>query len=143
MKRVGRVRGFTLIEIVAALAVLAVTVGLCLQIATSALRQTRNAAEQTQAALLAQSLLDAAGTGERLRPGRSSGQLDEGYRWELEVSPFEGELGTESPLEPSLMAVRLYRLELSLSWDVGSDQRTVRFSTLRAMTPDPNDPVPP
>lgn len=141
--RATHTRGFTLIEVVVALAVLAVAVGLCLQIATSALRQTRQAAEHTQAALLAQSLLDAAGTGERIRPGRSSGRLDEGYRWELEVAPFEGELGSEGALVPGLLAVRLYRLELSLSWDVGSAERTVRFSTLRAMTPDPNDPAAP
>lgn len=141
--RASRRRGFTLIEVVAALAVLAVAVGLCLQIATSALRQTRQAAEHTQAALLAQSLLDAAGTGERIRPGRTSGRLDEGYRWELEVTPYEGDLVREGALVPTLLAVRLYRLELSLSWDVGRDQRTVRFSTLRAMTPDPNDPVAP
>ncbi|WP_395790358.1 prepilin-type N-terminal cleavage/methylation domain-containing protein [Aquimonas sp.] len=134
-------RGFTLIEVVLALAIFAVAIGLCMQIATSALKQTRVAAEQTHAALLAQSLLDTSGVGERLQPGRTSGRLDGDYRWELDVSPYEADLQTDSPLTPGMLAVQLYRLELTLSWAVGSKRRDMKFSTLRAMTPDPNVPM--
>jgi len=139
----SRQRGFTLIEVVMALAIFAVAVGLCLQIATGAMKQTRTAADQTQAALLAQSLLDIAGTGERLRPGRTGGRLDGGYSWELDVSPYEAELDSASPLSNGLLAVQLYRMDLVLSWEVGEQRRDVTFSTLRAMTPDPNVPVAP
>jgi general secretion pathway protein I len=130
--------GFTLIEVVISLAIFAVTVGLCMQIATSAMRQSRIAAERTQAALVAQSLLDIAGVGERLRPGRDGGEIEGGYRWELEVSPYDPQLDTASPLTTGLLAVQLYRLDLELSWEVGRERRSARFSTLRAMTPDPN-----
>jgi general secretion pathway protein I len=131
-------RGFTLIEVVISLAIFAVTVGLCMQIATSAMRQSRVAAERTQAALIAQSVLDIAGVGERLRPGRSSGEVEGGYRWELEVSPYDPQLDSGSPFTTGLLAVQLVRLDLELSWEVGRDRRSAQFSTLRAMTPDPN-----
>jgi general secretion pathway protein I len=140
--RRGAHRGFTLIEVVIALAIFAVAIGLCMQIASSALRQTRVAAEQTQAALIAQSLLDMAGVGERLVPGRDSGRLEDGYEWELEVSEYEAPLPAASGPDATLMsAVQLYRLDLTLRWPAGRRERRAQFSTLRAMTPDPNAPT--
>lgn len=136
-----RQRGFSLIEVVIALAVFAVTVGVCMQIATAGLRQSRIAAEQTQAALLAQSLLDMHGVGERLEPGRSSGRLEGDYQWELDVTPYEVPLQTDSPLASGFSAVQLFRLDLTIRWPAGPNERSARFSTLRAMTPDPNVPV--
>ena len=54
-----RQAGFTLIEIVVAFSILAVGLGIAMQIATGAMRQSRSAADYTEAALYAQSLLDA------------------------------------------------------------------------------------
>jgi general secretion pathway protein I len=138
-----RQRGFTLIEVVIALAVFAVAVGVCMQIATAGLRQSRIAAEQTQAALLAQSLLDMHGVGERLEPGRSSGRLEGDYQWEIEVTPYDVPLQVDSPLAAGLSAVQLFRLDLTIRWPAGPNERSARFSTLRAMTPDPNVPIAP
>lgn len=135
--------GFTLIEVVIALAVFAVAVGVCMQIATAGLRQSRIAAEQTQAALLAQSLLDLHGVGERLQPGRSSGRLEGDYSWEIEVTPHEPVMESTSPLAPGFSAVQLFRLDLTIRWPAGRSERSAQFSTLRAMTPDPNVPVSP
>ena len=84
-----RQRGFTLIEVVVAFSILAVGLGIMMQIAVGAMRQARNATEFTEAALYAQSLLDSIGVGERLEEGGDSGEFGDRYRWDLDVTPYE------------------------------------------------------
>jgi general secretion pathway protein I len=138
-RKPGRARaaGFTLIEIIVAFAVLAIGLGIAMQIATGAMRNARHAEERTEAALYAQSLLDAAGIGERLEEGETSGEFADRYRWTLSVAPFEVEATTDSPLDPALSPVQLYRLELVVTWGRQPREQEARFVTLRALTPDP------
>ena len=128
-----RQRGFTLIEVVIAFALLAVGLGAALQIAVGSLRQARNAEQFTEAALYAQSLLDTVGVGERLEEGGDSGRFGERYAWQLDVTPYE--VPGDVPLDPALAPVQLYRLDLVVRWERGRHQHEAQFSTLRALTP--------
>jgi general secretion pathway protein I len=132
-----RARGFTLIEVVVAFTILAVGLGLTLSIATGALRNAKVAAQRTEAALYAQSLLDATGVGERLEEGEESGEFGEDYRWTLNVAKQEVEIEGPTAVDPSLSPVQLYRLELRVEWGEGRAAQEARFVTLRALTPDP------
>ncbi len=130
-------RGFTLIEVVAAFAILALGLSLVMQIATGGMRQARQAADYTEAALLAQSLLDTAGVGERLELGDSRGEWEEGFRWELSVAPYELEASDASPgVDPLTSPVRLVELSLTVVWERGGKQREARYRSLRAMLPE-------
>lgn len=133
----ARVRGFTLIEIVVSFAILALGLGIAMQIAGGAMRNARHAEERTEAALYAQSLLDAAGIGERLEEGDSSGEFGDRFRWNLSVTPFEVEVANGAAFDPALSPVQLYRLELVVSWGRAPREQEARFVTLRALTPDP------
>jgi general secretion pathway protein I len=137
-----RQRGFTLIEIVVAFAILALGIGIAMQIASGAMqiasgamRNARQAATRTDAALYAQSLLDTVGVGERLEEGSSSGEFGEKFRWTLLAEPYEIE--SESPIEPGMSPVQLYRLQLDVTWETGGKEQVASFVTLRALTPDP------
>jgi general secretion pathway protein I len=132
----ARARGFTLIEIVVAFAILAIGLGIAMQIATGAMRNAKVAAERTEAALYAQSLLDGVGIGERLEEGDSRGEFGDTYRWTLSVTPYEVPSDVTSLLDPQLAPVRLYRLELVVTWGSARREREARFVTLRALTPD-------
>ncbi len=129
-----RQSGFTLIEVVVAFSLLAIGLAAAMQIATSAMRQARDAAEFTEASLYAQSLLDTAGVGERLKEGGDSGRFGERYAWQLDVTPYE--VQSDSPLDPALAPVNLYRLDLVVSWERGSRLHEAHFATLRALTPE-------
>lgn len=134
----GRARGFTLIEIIVAFTILALGLGITMQIATGAMRNARYAAQRTEAALYAQSLLDSAGVGERLEVGETSGDFNDDFRWRLAVEEHEVESETATPIETGLAPVQLYRLELVVTWGRrDKTEQEARFVTLRALTPDP------
>lgn len=131
-----RQHGFTLIEVVAAFSILALGLGLSMRIATGAMAQASRSAAYTQAALNAKSVLDIAGVGERLEEGMVSGEFEDGSRWELEISTYEPEDAAPPPLE-ALPPVQLYRLHLTVWFRHQGDERPARFTTLRALTPEP------
>jgi general secretion pathway protein I len=136
--RAGRAAGFTLIEVVAAFAILALGLALTMQIATGGMRQARQAADYTEAALLAQSLLDTTGVGERLALGETDGEWEGGFRWTLTVTPYESEEAEASAgVDPLTSPVELLELDLLVSWERGGQTRETRFRSLRAMLPEP------
>lgn len=129
----GRQRGFTLVEMLAAFVVFALGFGVMMEITSGSLRNARRAAEQTQAVLWAQSLLDAAGVDQKLEPGAKSGKFDDKYRWEMQVNEWEppadaSQFDTQAP-------VKMFQIELVVRWGRGDDARSSRFVTVRAMQP--------
>ena len=112
----NRQRGFTLLEMLAALTVLA----LCVTVLLGAFGQSARAMQQAQRSdrlsLAARSLMDELGEGSLL-PGTRTGSWD-GLPWNLDVQ--------EQPV--SAGAVRLLRLTLT----VHDGAHQVRLSTLRA-----------
>jgi general secretion pathway protein I len=130
-------RGYTLIEVVVAFALLALGMTLLLGTLSGAARQVRWSADAGRAALHAQSLLDQAGVGESLQPGRREGELDNGrYRWSLEVVPYTDiAQATQAGIDPS--APQLMRLVLSVQWREGGPRERLQLQSLRLVMPDP------
>lgn len=123
-----------MLEVVAAFAILALGLGLAMQAASGAMNQTRRAAEETHAALLAQTVLDSLGAVEPLEEGEYGGEFEHGYRWQAVVYPYqlpESELGELAAT--GIQAVQLYKVELEVQWMRGDRPARARFSTLRAM----------
>ncbi len=128
--------GFTLLEIVLAVSILALGLAMAMRATTDALRQSRQAAEYTEVALHAQNLLDLVGMEAPLEPGEDSGEFgDSGYRWRLLVAPYEP-IEQRGPVGgPVGAGVELLELELTVEWERGEQRREARFRTLRAMLP--------
>lgn len=134
-------RGFTLIEVVVAFALLALALTFLLASLSGATRQIRVASDSSRATLHAQSLLAQVGVGETLQPGRRQGTFDAGrYRWVLEIAPYVDPLRSTSPLSnPS--APRLMQLTLAMEWGNGRGQQ-MQWQTLRLVQSDINAAVP-
>lgn len=134
-----RAGGFTLIEVLAAFAIAAIS----LTAATIAIVQglgLSRLGEQTQSALaLARSRLAVAAAQEGLLPGASEGR-EGGFAWRLVVSPA-GEATADGPLyrrldfDARLAAtaprMALMRIEVVVAWNGPRAPREVRLQTLR------------
>ena len=124
--------GFTLLEVVAAFSILALGLAMAMQAASGAMTQSRIAAEQTHAALLAQTVMDTLGAVEPLEEGDYRGEFDDGYRWHASVTPYELQEQADD-LSNLAQAIELFRVDLEVEWQRGERPVSARFSTLRAM----------
>ena len=161
----SRQAGFSLIEMVAAFLVFAIGIGVLMQILATSMHNTRSSSDYTMAALWAQTKLDVVGVGAPIEEGSSNGRFDDNYSWELEVHqvdptsvepPPQAAAGSNSIANPGIQqrmttsagnagAIQvspfdIYQLDLTVFWGgrYGSSQKSARFSTLRAINPDPN-----
>lgn len=125
-------RGFSLIEVIAAILLLAVTFAALMEVAGGSIRLSENASEHTQAALWARSLLDTRFALDPMQPGVTQGKFDNHYRWRLQVTPWTAP-GVAAAANPT--AMQMYRLDLDVMWGSAPFERKAHFSTLRIGSP--------
>ena len=135
-------RGFSLLEILVAFSILALSLGVLMQIFSGTLRNADVTRDQAQAVALAQSLLALTAKEATLVAGESSGILDEKFRWLLRVNPFvqEPRTGeTEAVRAALLLDLREVTVRIAWSGDSGLPERAFTLTTLRvqpaAITP--------
>lgn len=135
-------RGYTLIEVIVAFALLAAALTLLLGALSGAARQVRGAADAGRAALYAQSVMAQVGVGETIEPGRRDGEFEDGrYRWALDVrrwrDPARPANALNDPSAPQLLEVRL-----GIEWGEGGPRERLLLRTLRLMAPSVEGVVP-
>ena len=132
-------RGFTLLEVLMAVGLLAVTSGLVIATMTGGLRQVRWSGQASEASMHAQSLLDTIGTMEFIEPDSKQGEWEGGkYRYQLEIKEVaDPSIGAEAPVSAieSVSPPVLYQVNLLVSWgnksqDQSQDQ--LRFISYKA-----------
>ena len=133
-------RGYTLIEVIVAFAVLALGLMLLLGTLSGATRQVRESDRAGRAALYAQTLLDQVGVGEALAPGQRDGQFEDGrYRWVLDVAPYrDPQAPPGQPVAPG--GPQLLQLALTVAWGESPRER-LQLRSLRLVSPDATQAV--
>lgn len=128
-----RQRGFSLLEVLVAFALLALTLGVLLNIFSRASHDAILSTQYSQAAALAESKLAAVGAEFPLTEGLISGEPEQGFTWEISSVPHEFTatdraadmmLATESTLTP-------YQLTVTVLWRDGARVRRLSFATVR------------
>jgi general secretion pathway protein I len=128
-------RGFTLLEVLAAIALLAFAFAIGLRAMSGALGNSMRGEALTSATLEAQSLLDDQGLVLPLSPGVQQGRFADGAAWQLRTVKFRPPAPpangfATSPAQPLAgNGIDLFQLDLDVRYGGG---RTLHFSTLRA-----------
>jgi general secretion pathway protein I len=122
--------GFTLLEVVVAFVLLALTLMTVFQIFTTGLARGDDMQEYSQALVLAQSKLASVGVEELIEEGESDGTSENGrYRWRVAVVPHE-----EPSQDPNVVpnsTLSMYRVEARVDWTSSAGrERNITLNTL-------------
>jgi general secretion pathway protein I len=124
--------GFTLIEVVVAMAIAGLALVMMFQAGSTGLFAVDSATRVEQAVERAQSRLAALGRAGAIAPGETEGDDGDGYRWRLRVRPVETR---PAPLQSAPGAsMILFDLEVTVAWRAGGRERLVVLNTRRLGT---------
>ena len=129
-RRPGDARGFTLLEVLIALAIFGIAAVALLRTFSGELVRADQSGRERAAVMLAQSRLDAVNLTTPPTDRQLSGEAPDGLRWRIAIEPYR---------EPGLAAgavVALATVRVTVAWD---DAHTVTLTTLRLAPPPAKD----
>lgn len=130
----GRSGGFTLLELLLAFMVFALSFATVLEILSGSMRNTVRARHYTEAALTAQSVMDQVGVEIPLEPGFAAQGEEGDFRWSLEIYEYEGGDSDMNAVElAELTQIALLQVDLYVSWGEPPRDQERRFSTIKAL----------
>ena len=127
-------KGFTLLEVMLAFVIFALSFATVIEIMAGSMQSVRRASEDTEVALLAQSIMDLVGTEIPIEEGEFSGTGMDRYTWQLGIFLYESSAEDDGTQELAEMSgIELYQVDLDIDWQTGRHQREMHFSTIRSL----------
>ncbi|MBI1195844.1 MAG: prepilin-type N-terminal cleavage/methylation domain-containing protein [Gammaproteobacteria bacterium] len=125
----NRIGGFTLLEVLVAMTIMAMTIGVLMNVYSSVLDRSSLSTEYRAATNIAQTVLkEKMRSGGRLDP-HMEGQYDKKFKWIIDVEPFED--GTRKQDAKALLS--LYSLDVSVQWIHKRKARKIHLNTIRLL----------
>jgi general secretion pathway protein I len=127
-------RGFTLLEVMIAVSIAAIGIVSLLELFGGSMRLARAAYDQTNAIVVASSIMDSVLWKPELPEGDTAG--DEGqYHWIMSVKPVDPELGSteDEPLEDISDSYELYEIAIEVSWGQSDTPKQITLRSRRLM----------
>lgn len=121
-------RGFSLLEILIAFSILALSLGILLKIFSAGVNTAGIAEEYNAAAQIAESLMARTGVEAPLQQGESTGLENEKYHWRVSVSPFQF---TAENIDVTIIEAVLFKVKVTVNWGEDASGRQVELSTLK------------
>jgi general secretion pathway protein I len=115
--------GFSLIEVLFALALIGLALGTAATLLGNGLLAARTSGDVATALALAEEKLAAAGVSEPLQPGASNGVFGR-FNWSVTIAPYD-----DGDIDPP--RVQLYRIETRIGWRDGFQRRQFALATVR------------
>lgn len=119
-------KGFTLIEVLVAFAILALTLAALVQVFAAGLRSSGAVDRHLMATMLAKSVLDDVGAEIPIAAGERSGEIEQGYRWIVRIRPS----ATVPPVAIADWVQTPYEVQVEITWN---DRPVTKLTTLRVV----------
>jgi general secretion pathway protein I len=129
----GRVKnqGFTLLEVLVAMAILGIGLIVIIELFSGGLRLGRTSEEYTRAVGYARMKLEEISLAKSLEEGIEEGEFDREYRWQVEVKKVDLlPPGRETSYQPP---VALYWVRIEVLWKSGIRERTTALESYRIL----------
>ena len=127
----GENQGFTLLEVLVAMAILGIGLVVIIELFSGGLRLGRTSEEYTKAVGYARMKLEEISMAKRLEEGIEEGEFDREYRWQVEVKKVDLlPPGRETSYQPP---VALYWVRIGVLWKSGTRERTTALESYRLL----------
>ena len=123
----NRLGGFTLLETLVALSVLAISLGVVYQVFSSSLRGTELANDYAKASMYADSHLAQIGEKVHQLVGTSEGAYNSRYQWQLNVQPLKANNTRQIIID----SIQSYQVVLKVTWKGRNGPRSIQTMTFR------------
>jgi len=127
----GENQGFTLLEVLVAMAILGIGLVVIIELFSGGLRLGRTSEEYTKAVGYARMKLEEISLAKSLEEGIEEGEFDREYRWQVEVKKVDLlPPGRETSYQPP---VALYWVRIDVLWKSGTRERTTALESYRVL----------
>jgi len=131
--KIGQNKGFTLVEVIIALAILGIGLTVIIEIFTGGLRLAKISEEYTKAMNLGRMKMEEIAYKPKVEEGTSEGEFDDSYHWQVQIKktdllPVEKDSDFKPPIE-------LFQVRIDVYWKSGSKQRSASLECYRVNKP--------
>ena len=113
--------GFTLVEVIVAMAIVSISFVMIMQLFSGGLRASRTSCDYTRAVVHAKNKMEELS----FDPIADSGNFDDGFNWQTEFEPYE---------EPEDSNFKLIKLKVNISWgDALRRPKSIKMESLKTV----------
>ncbi len=123
-------RGFTLLETLVAISILAISLVVILQLFSGGLKSSTLSDEYTRGIFHAREKMDEILLAGELTEGIISGEFDDGFKWKAEALHLDIEEAKDIKLP-----FRAFNIKVDVMWDVGGREKHFAISAVKLVKP--------